>query len=388
MLCYLFAPRPRVVGPLFCLVMLTASPARAQEAPAASSSSPGPAVPDGEPSLVPHTLAGRADCLSCHGPAGAHPFPVDHARRSNKTCTACHISTRSTGGGARDKRTSPHVTNNYCLACHGTPTAAMVLPDGERLSLFIDQAEYEHSTHGRSHMPCTACHTAQTEYPHPPVTAKTRRELSRGIVQQSCFSCHEKVFEQFKESVHGKALVEAGNVDVPGCPDCHGIHDIAAPHTPLFRLESPDTCSKCHADPKLAEKYGMSAHVTESYLNDFHGATIRLARQEDPDIASYKAVCYDCHGIHDIRKVEDPASHVVAEQLVETCRRCHPGADASFPAAWTSHYEPDRERWPIVYWVNFAYKILIPGVLGPMILYILLDLVRAVINRMKGAKHG
>ena len=264
----------------------------------------------------------------------------------------------------------------------------MTLPSGEKLSLYVSQDTYEQSMHGRNHMPCTACHNTHAQYPHPPTSARTRRELARGIVQQSCFQCHEEVFAQFKQSVHGKALVDQGNLDVPSCTDCHGVHDIANPHTPLFRLESPDTCSKCHADPQLAAKYGMSSYVTQSYLNDFHGATIRLARKRDPNINSYKAVCYDCHGIHDIRKADDPESHVVRERLVETCRRCHPGADTNFPASWTSHYAPDRERWPIVYWVNLAYKYLIPGVLGPMVLYILLDLMRALINRVKGVKHG
>lgn len=385
MLCHLPAGRCSIVGPLISLALLVAASAQAQ------GPSPAPAEPPaspGAPGLIPHTLEGRADCLGCHGPAASNPAPLDHDHRSNKTCTACHVPSHSPDAPRTAKRSNVPVTNNFCLACHGTPTVAMVLPDGEKLSLFVDQAVYERSTHGRNHMLCTACHSTHAQYPHPPTSARTHRELSRGIVQQSCFQCHEEVFSQFKQSVHGKALVEEGNLDVPGCPDCHGIHDIANPHTPIFRLESPDTCSKCHADPELAKKYGMSPYVTQSYLNDFHGATIRLSRKENPNINSYKAVCYDCHGIHDIRKADDPESHVVKEKLVETCRRCHPGADTNFPASWTSHYAPDRERWPIVYWIDLAYKFLIPGILGPMILYILLDLMRALINRVKGVKHG
>ena len=30
------------------------------------------------------------DCLSCHGESGVNPVPVDHAGRSNDTCTGCH----------------------------------------------------------------------------------------------------------------------------------------------------------------------------------------------------------------------------------------------------------------------------------------------------------
>jgi Cytochrome c3 len=364
-----------------------------EEAQAAAPSPPSsagerpPAHPE-SPSLIPHTIAGRADCLACHGPAGEHATPENHDHRSNKMCRACHVPASSPNAPKPGERATVPVTNNYCLACHGTPSVALTLPDGEQLSLFVDQSVYEKSTHGRNQMPCIACHPSSTRYPHPKVAVRTHRELSRGIVQQSCFNCHEEVFNQFKDSVHGKALVEQGNFDVPGCPDCHGIHNISDPHGSLFRLESTDVCSRCHADPELAAKYGMSPNVVKTYLSDFHGASVRLTRKEGPEINSYKAVCYDCHGIHDIRKADDPNSHVVKEKLVETCQRCHPGADANFPAAWTSHYEPDRERWPIVYWVNLAYKFLIPSIIGLMLLYILLDLIRAVINRVKGVGHG
>jgi hypothetical protein len=132
----------------------------------------------------------------------------------------------------------------------------------------------------------------------------------------------------------------------------------------------------------------MSPNVTQSYLKDFHGASVRLTRAEGTSIASYKPVCYDCHGIHDIKKAGDPDSRVVKNKLVETCRRCHPGAGANFSAAWTKHYEPDRQRWPLVYWITVAYKILIPGIIGPMVLYILLDLARAAIERFKRRRHA
>jgi len=260
----------------------------------------------------------------------------------------------------------------------------MTFQNGQSLSLFVDQAAFNRSTHGNRGMRCAACHPNNQRYPHPHVTAMGPRELSRSIVRNTCFGCHEQVFRQFKESVHGKALIEEGNLDVPGCPDCHGVHNIRDPHTNLFRMESPDTCSKCHADPTLAARYGISPNVTQSYLKDFHGTSIRLTRDKSPDIASYKPVCYDCHGIHDIKKVDDPSSRVVKQNLAATCRRCHPGADASFPAAWTSHYEPDRSRWPLVYWINTAYKILIPGIIGPMVLYILLDLFRTLVHRIRG----
>jgi hypothetical protein len=341
-----------------------------------------PATP-GRPSLIRHTLAGRADCVACHGEVAANPYPRDHRGRPLVACLRCHVPAHSPRAPNGEANAPAPPANGYCLSCHADPALELQFPQGPPLSIFVNAPIYARSTHGSKGMPCTACHTDVGHYPHEAIKARSARELSRGIIQQSCFRCHQAVFEQFRESVHGRALVENGNLDVPGCPDCHGVHNIRPPHSVLFRMESPDTCSKCHADKALATKYGMSANVTQSYLNDFHGMSVRLARAEGTTATSFKPVCYDCHGIHDIKKADDPESRVVKGKLVETCRRCHPGAGANFSAAWTKHYEPDRKRWPVVYWVNVAYKLLIPGIIGPMVLYILLDLWRAAIDRWR-----
>ena len=341
-----------------------------------------PATP-ARPSLIRHTLEGRADCLGCHGESAVDPYPRDHRNRPLVACLRCHVPAQSPRAPTTEAAVPAPPANGYCLSCHGDPALELKFPQGPTLSLFVDADVYGRSTHGSKRMPCTACHPDVGHYPHEPVKARSARELSRGIVQQSCFKCHQTVFQQFRESVHGRALIEEGNLDVPGCPDCHGVHNIRPPHTVLFRMESPDTCSRCHADPVLAAKYGMSPNVMQSYLKDFHGASVRLTRAEGSSIASYKPVCYDCHGIHDIKKTNDPESRVVKGKLVQTCQRCHPGAGANFPAAWTKHYEPDRHRWPLVYWITFAYRLLIPGIIGPMVLYILLDLPRAAIERAR-----
>jgi predicted CXXCH cytochrome family protein len=249
----------------------------------------------------------------------------------------------------------------------------MKLSSGQNLSLFIDGEIFSQSIHAQKGLTCVACHPASNVYPHPAIAAATARELNRGVIQQACASCHKDVFAVYKDSVHGSALLQENNLDVPSCTDCHGTHGIRDPRTSLFRANSPDLCSTCHSDSRIMKKYGISTNVTSSYLNDFHGATVRLEKDRDPNITSYKAVCYDCHGIHDIKKTDDPASGVVKANLVKTCQKCHPNADDNFPAAWTSHYEPNLQKWPLVYFVNLFYSIVIPVTMGAMLLYIGLD---------------
>jgi hypothetical protein len=134
-------------------------------------------------------------------------------------------------------------------------------------------------------------------------------------------------------------------------------------------------------------KYGLTTNVLSTYLSDFHGTTV-MFEAEIPGQETNKPVCVDCHGVHDIRKTDDPNSTVIQNNLVTTCQKCHPDANANFSAAWLSHYEPSPEKYPIVYYVNLFYKIFIPGLLGGMALFVVGDASRRVINRRKGAGHG
>lgn len=362
-----------------------AAPAATPGAAATPAPAARPPASPSAPSLIPHTLEGRAACTTCHGPAGRHPFPKDHFGRTDGGCDSCHVPISSPRAAATGQRPAMTLDNAACLNCHRNPDLSMTLKSGQKLDLTIDEDVYGRSVHGSKNLPCTSCHAQSTMYPHPPVTATVVRELDRGIVQQACASCHTAQFTAYKDSVHGAALLN-GNLDVPSCIDCHGAHDIRDPETALFRNESTDTCSKCHADAKMMAKYNISANVTQTYLNDFHGASVRLTKEQNPSITSYKAVCYDCHGIHDIKAVTDPNSSVLKANLVQTCQKCHADASTNFPSAWMGHFEPNREKWPLVYLVNLFYKIFIPVVVLGMVGYIGLDIAHNFANKAKGRR--
>jgi hypothetical protein len=197
--------------------------------------------------------------------------------------------------------------------------------------------------------------------------------------------CHQQELAIYKQSIHGKSRREKGN-DAAGCIDCHGFHSIQKVKSASFRMGMVDTCLKCHANQHLTQKYGISATVKQTYFQDFHGLTVRLTRSQGGDIDSLKPVCHDCHGAHDARHVEASDAVIMKERIVVTCRKCHVGASPSFSAAWMNHSVPSVRKWPLVYFTELAYKILIPIVMGQFGLYILLDLVRFGINRFKRSK--
>jgi hypothetical protein len=98
-------------------------------------------------------------------------------------------------------------------------------------------------------------------------------------------------------------------------------------------------------------------------------------------------VCTDCHGFHDVARVDDPQKGLsVRKNLLARCQKCHPDATANFPDSWLSHYIPSPEKYPMVYYINLFYKFFIPAVLGPMLILVVMDFSRMMINRFRKPK--
>ncbi len=237
----------------------------------------------------------------------------------------------------------------------------------------LDGIHYTVLSKGDTNAPlCTDCHGAHdVALPSNP----------RSKISQTCSRCHASIVGQYAASVHGKALIEENNYDVPVCTDCHSSHTIEDPRTAAFRLRSVELCSKCHSNEKLMKKYGISPNVVKSYLEDFHGRTVALVDKQRKDIWVQEAVCTDCHGVHDIQRVNSPNSPVLKANIAATCGKCHEGATPNFPAAWLSHYEPSPTRNTLVYVVRGMYQVFIPFMLIGLSIHLLLDLWRTVTNR-------
>ena len=327
------------------------------------------------------------------------------------------------------------IPNEVCLGCHNNPNLTMSLENGEVWGLFTPPEVYARSVHSDQAISCVQCHTTVGNYPHPPFSAQDTRHASlqlygacqachqpqyeenqdsvhaqaleagnrnaaictdchsahavqrltdpqtgellpqtRQWIPQTCAKCHYAIYQRYATSVHGAALLGEGNPDVPTCIDCHGVHSIEDPTTARFRLSSPQICAGCHTDPQVMDKYGLSTHVLDTYVADFHGTTVTLFARQHPDQQVNQPVCYDCHGVHDIVSTRDPERGLkLKENLLARCQVCHPDATANFSTAWLSHYIPSPDRHPLVFTVDTFYKFFIPGVLGGMLILVVLD---------------
>ena len=103
---------------------------------------------------------------------------------------------------------------------------------------------------------------------------------------------------KFTASIHGSAGI--------ACVDCHA--DLAKvsdfPHAEKLK---PVDCASCHQ--AAATSIGASAHG---------------AAPSGP-APSAAVLCKDCHGTHEIRPGDDPASRTFPLNIPETCTACHLG---------------------------------------------------------------
>lgn len=318
--------------------------------------------------------------------------------------------------------------NQSCLSCHSDPKLTKKLPSGETLSLYIDSAVMHASVHGSLNVSCVQCHELNKEVPHPQVDYTDLRDVAienskncaschpnetrnqadsvhhqelvsgnrnapvctdchvahaindlsspRTQIATTCSQCHSKIADEYAASVHGAAIAQNNNPDVPTCVTCHNVHNIGDPTTAAFRLKSPQLCSSCHTDAAVMSKYNLSTDVLNTYVADFHGTTVEVFARSSPDQATNKPVCFDCHGVHDIKSTKDPASSVsTGENLLKTCRTCHPDATtANFTSAWMSHYQASPTKFPLVFFVNLFYQIIIPVTIGGLLLFVATDI--------------
>lgn len=337
--------------------------------------------PDGDKS-VHH---GVADCTTCHPDAEEYPHPAEMTME--ETCTSCHEEaldavnesvhcdpeggeqTRATcwdchgGHDIRRKadaksRVHPQNVINTCLQCH-------------------DKREYLKGVHGlgllRSGLDvaatCVSCHGSHGIRP----TREAESRTARRNISATCGKCHSHVMDTYRASVHGAALAAADNPDVPTCVDCHAAHATVDPFRPGFRANSPLICAGCHNDAKVMSKYDLSTDVFSTYVADFHGTTAQLFAATTPDQPLNQAVCYDCHGYHDVESVKKVGAEKVEQRMLVRCQACHEEATVSFMDAWLGHYIPSPDRYSLIYYINLFYQLIIPGTIGFFLLYIGID---------------
>ena len=280
--------------------------------------------------------AGNEACAACHDEGEK----VAHSAHARVACATCHVK----------HEVYPHPANipkPQCVTCHASEV--------ERFDLSVHGQEIKK---GNEAAPtCGICHGDAHD------VTNTRTDQFRAGVPDICGMCHTDVATQYKISVHGKALAR-GVLDAPVCTDCHGIHEIERPQSPLSTvnpINQPETCGRCHGDVRLSRSFGLPPNLITSFQSSYHGLALKSGNET---VAS----CSSCHGVHNILPSSDAQSTINPQNLGKTCGKCHPGAGRRFAIGRIHVVEGEAQFLPVRL-ARQAYLILIPFTLGFMLLH-------------------
>jgi predicted CXXCH cytochrome family protein len=249
-------------------------------------------------------------CIVCHSDVQVDLSASVHSREGIK-CADCH------GGDPRAQTVAGAHAGNFhrsfdrkqlvalCSSCHSDP--AKMKPYG----IPTDQlALYQTSVHGQKWAQgdtrvavCSDCHGTHKIL----AASDPKSPVFRENIPDTCGRCHQNsemmkgynlpdnIVSDYKEGIHGKALLERHNRQSPDCTRCHGTHGAAPPGIG----DVAKVCGQCHT--KTLEAFRQSPHKT----------VLTVGNQSD---------CASCHSNH---RVE----HATHSLWTTSCTECHqPGS--------------------------------------------------------------
>ena len=322
--------------------------------------------------VVPHDPApARPNCAGCHDDAikeyatSIHAVAKGKGDKAAPWCTDCHGPAHSILPKTDPSSRTYHLRiPQTCARCHENAviTKQHPMPSPQKIE------QYFGSVHGKGALDkglmvsavCSDCHGAHGILPH----TDPNSSISHKNVPSTCKKCHEGIFNQFELSTHGQ-LWKAGNEKGPVCVTCHKSHEIGSTETAAFRVAIPGGCSNCHAKE------------APTYRDSFHGQATALG-------FAPSAKCSDCHTPHFNLPKSDPRSSIAPGNIVKTCAKCHPNANANF-ASFQPHADPhDKLRSPQLYYVyNWLMKWLLIVTFGFFGIHTLLWLQRSIVAAVR-----
>jgi hypothetical protein len=234
-----------------------------------------------------------ADCITCHG-----VHNIARVTNSNSPVYPANIV-------------------SLCGECHSSASFMKNYNPG----MPIDQvAKYKTSVHGIKNSrgdinvaECASCHGSHEIR----AVNDPRSNVYPSNIPEVCAGCHSDKtrMAQYKiatdqytlyvESVHGKALLEQGDLSAPSCNDCHGNHGAVPPGVESISK----VCGSCHS--LNMELFEQSVHKQAFDMENI------------PE-------CESCHDNHNIKNATD---EMLGTGKNSTCIDCHKEEDAGYKIA-------------------------------------------------------
>lgn len=197
---------------------------------------------------------------------------------------------------------------------------------------------YKHDVHFQKNISCSACHGGNSKTDDMEIAMSANEGFS-GIpkgdeISSRCANCHSNQDQmkkynstlpvnqqsQIQNSVHWQKSV-SGSTHILQCTTCHNAHGIVSvknPSSPVYPLNLPALCAKCHSNAIYMRTYNPSLPVDQyqKYRTSVHGLKNKSGDTKTAD-------CSDCHGTHEIKKSSDVKSKVYPTNIPKTCSECH-----------------------------------------------------------------
>ena len=163
--------------------------------------------------------------------------------------------------------------NSACLECHSDKTLTKTNAAGKEVSLFVDEARLKADGPQDQYLRrLPRGHHLQAPGRQCAGAAAELRQVPR-----------EGTGKDYATSIHGVSH-KLGASGAASCWDCHGSHDMLPAknaESPVFKLNLPGTCAKCHSNPGLTKEYQMKYPAGGGAVHGQHPRP-RLA-QDGPD---------------------------------------------------------------------------------------------------------
>lgn len=252
------------------------------------------------------------DCVDCH--TAIDQIPHGTVQQEKVDCVNCHQQTWE------DAKASG-ITDEY-------PSLAKVV---KQFPLYDNSihAQPNRNEPSRPNAYCSDCHN--THYLTP--INSERGDSGRLKVPDVCGECHDSQLAEYADSIHGQEVLVKGNANAAVCIDCHTTHAIEKTQGDSAQLSIGKNCGNCHAENM------------KTYRQTYHGQVNTLGETQT-------AKCYDCHGSHDVKRIDDPSSTMHVNNRLETCSTCHEGASDGFVTFLPHANTHDFERYPEMYIVS------------------------------------
>jgi nitrate/TMAO reductase-like tetraheme cytochrome c subunit len=279
----------------------------------------------GQAAKVPHPVAGREDCLACHGAGGIRPFPADHAGRPNNICVGCHeapptpapapvtaptatqqapVTEAAPAAGAQPPAI-PHSLEGRgdCLMCHGLEGPKPFPADHK----------------GRSKDMCTVCHQPQPQMsPTPAATVTVAPTQAAGVPgiphalegREDCLVCHGAGGVKPYPADHAGRTKEM-------CTGCHQMQAVTPVATTAVTVV-PTQASPSPTAATVAPTQAV-ASPTPTAAATVAPTQAAVAAPGIPHTLEGREDCLVCHGAGGVKPY--PADH--KGRSVGSCIACH-----------------------------------------------------------------